>query len=186
LRAQAPFAELVALRRVLRHERYCRGDITMSKFPDSMADEAVPATRAMRFLSRRDVLAAAAAGGALVAAGPAQAATFGNPDEPPEGAVNSTPGALSDPGPQTPALQSQFSDAVNAPATDVGGMPQFWASFNNVHKRIQSGGWAREVTQADFPISTAVSGVNMRLGPGGIRELHWHQSAEWAYMTNGH
>jgi hypothetical protein len=34
-----------------------------------------------------------------------------------------------------------------------------------------------------FPISTAVSGVNMRLGPGGIRELHWHQSAEWAYMN---
>jgi len=34
-------------------------------------------------------------------------------------------------------------------------MPQFRASFNNVHKRIQSGGWAREVTQADFPISTA-------------------------------
>jgi oxalate decarboxylase len=65
-------------------------------------------------------------------------------------------------------------------------MPQFWASFNNVHKRIHSGGWAREVTQADFPISTALSGVNMRLGPGGIRELHWHQSAEWAYMTNGH
>jgi Cupin len=49
----------------------------------------------------------------------------------------------------------------------------------------QSGGWARKVTQADFPISTAVSGVNMRLGPSGIRELHWHQSAEWAYMTNG-
>jgi oxalate decarboxylase len=64
-------------------------------------------------------------------------------------------------------------------------MPQFRASFNNAHKRVQSGGWAREVTQADFPISTAVSGVNMRLAPGGIRELHWHQSAEWAYMTNG-
>jgi hypothetical protein len=63
-------------------------------------------------------------------------------------------------------------------------MPQFCASFNNAHKRIQSGGWAREVTQADFPISTTVSGVNMRLGPGGIRELHWHQSAEWGYMTN--
>jgi hypothetical protein len=40
------------------------------------------------------------------------------------------------------------------------------------------------VTQADFPISTTVSGVNMRLGPGGIRELHWHQSAEWGYMAN--
>jgi oxalate decarboxylase len=64
-------------------------------------------------------------------------------------------------------------------------MSQFWSSFNVAHKRIQGGGWAREITQADFPISTAVSGVNMRLGPGGIRELHWHQSAEWAYMTNG-
>jgi oxalate decarboxylase len=159
----------------------------MSKFPAS--SEAVPLKgrqESMGFLSRRDVLAVAAAGGAVLAAVPAHAATFGNPDEPPEGAVNSTPGALSDPGPRNPTLQSQFPDAVNAPATDVGDMPQFWASFNNVHKRIQAGGWAREVTQADFPISTAVSGVNMRLGPGGIRELHWHQSAEWAYMTNGH
>jgi oxalate decarboxylase len=159
----------------------------MSKFP--VSPKAVPLTRGQEstgFLSRRDVLAAAAAGGAVLAAAPAHAATFGNPDEPPEGAVNSTPGALSDPGPRNPTLQSQFPDAVNAPATDVGDMPQFWSSFNNAQRRIQGGGWAREVTQADFPISTAVSGVNMRLGPGGIRELHWHQSAEWAYMTNGH
>src|SRR5262249_59435315 len=96
------------------------------------------------------------------------------------------PGALTDPGPRNPALQSQFPDAVNPPATDVGELSQFWASFNNAHKRIQSGGWARQVTQADFPIASAVSGVNMRLGPRGIRHLHWHQAAEWAYMTNGH
>jgi oxalate decarboxylase len=25
----------------------------------------------------------------------------------------------------------------------------------------------------------------MRLGPGGIRELHWHLAAEWGYVTNG-
>jgi oxalate decarboxylase len=25
----------------------------------------------------------------------------------------------------------------------------------------------------------------MRLSPGGVRELHWHQAAEWAYMTYG-
>jgi oxalate decarboxylase len=160
--------------------------ITMRKFPDSAADEGVrPAKRATSFLSRREVIAAAAAGGALVAASAAHAQTFGNPDEPPEGAVNSTRGALTDPGPQNPVLQSQFPNSVNPPATDVGDMPQFWGSFNNAQRRIQSGGWAREVTQADFPISMAVSGVNMRLGPGGIRELHWHQSAEWAYMTNG-
>jgi hypothetical protein len=28
-------------------------------------------------------------------------------------------------------------------------------------------------------------GVNMRLATGGIRELHWHLAAEWAYMTYG-
>jgi oxalate decarboxylase len=55
-----------------------------------------------------------------------------------------------------------------------------------VQRRIQNGGWARQVTQADFAISTTISGVNMRLTAGGIRELHWHQAAEWAYMTYGH
>jgi oxalate decarboxylase len=159
--------------------------ITMSKFPETEDVPLRPERRTVS-LSRRDVLATAAAGGALLAAGTAHAATFGDPDEPPEGAVNSSRGALTDPGPQNPVLQSQFPNAVNPPATDVGELPQFWASFNNAHRRIQSGGWARQVTEADFPISTAVSGVNMRLGPGGIRELHWHQSAEWAYMTNGH
>src|SRR5258708_11026562 len=140
----------------------------------------------MSSFSRRGVLAFSAAGAVAAAASTARAAAFGNPDEPPQGAINANPGSLRDPGPQNPALTSQFPSAVNPPPTDVGDMPQFWASFNDAHKRIQNGGWVREVTQADFPISTAVSGVNMRLGPGGIPELHWHQSAEWAYMTNGH
>jgi oxalate decarboxylase len=37
----------------------------------------------------------------------------------------------------------------------------------------------------DFPISTEIAGVNMRLTAGGIRELHWHKSDEWALMLNG-
>ena len=64
-------------------------------------------------------------------------------------------------------------------------MPQYWASFNLSPKRIQNGGWARQITQDDFKISTTIAGVNMRLGPGGVRELHWHQQAEWAIMTYG-
>lgn len=48
------------------------------------------------------------------------------------------------------------------------------------------GGWGRQVTQSDFAISTEISGVNMRMSAGGIRELHWHQQAEWAIMTYGH
>jgi oxalate decarboxylase family bicupin protein len=27
--------------------------------------------------------------------------------------------------------------------------------------------------------------VNMRLGEGVIRELHWHKEAEWAYVLDG-
>jgi oxalate decarboxylase len=64
-------------------------------------------------------------------------------------------------------------------------MPMFWASFNNVPRRIQDGGWARQVTQADFAISETISSVNMRLTAGGVREMHWHLAAEWAYMTYG-
>ena len=134
-------------------------------------------------LSRRSMLAFSAAG--AVAATAAHAASFGNPDEPPQGAVNANEASFRDPVPQNPPLAAQFPSAINPPATDVGGVPQFWASFNNAHKRVQNGGWARQVTQADFPLSEDFSGVNMRLSAGGIRELHWHRAAEWAFMTYG-
>lgn len=139
----------------------------------------------MESLSRRNILALGAAGGTLAASSVARAATFGNPDQPAEGAINANPAGLSDPGPKNPVLNSQFPSFQSPPPTDVGDMPLFWGSFNNAPKRIQDGGWARQVTQADFAISNAVSGVNMRLGPGGIREMHWHLAAEWAIVTNG-
>ena len=116
--------------------------------------------------SRRDMLAVSAAG-AVMTATAARAASFGNPDLPPQGAINGkAPGNLADPGPQSPAIGSQFPSAQFPPATDVGGMPMDWASFNNAPKRIQNGGWARQVTQADFAISDTISGVNMRLTAG--------------------
>jgi oxalate decarboxylase len=138
-------------------------------------------------LSRRGVLAATAAGGAAMTATLARAATFGNPDQPPEGAVNVTnPGALTIPGPHDTGLAGTMPTFLDPPATDVGSLPQFWASFNLAPRRIQDGGWGRQVTVADFAISTEIAGVNMRLSAGGIRELHWHQQAEWAIMTYGH
>src|SRR5580700_581476 len=137
-------------------------------------------------ISRRDMLTATATGAMVTAATTARAGSFGNPDEPPQGAINAkNRESLTDPGPQSHALASQFPSAQSPPPTDVGDLPQFWASFNNAPKRIQNGGWARQVTQADFAISETISGVNMRLTAGGIRELHWHQAAEWAIMTYG-
>lgn len=107
--------------------------------------------------SRRDVLAVSAAG-AVMTASAARAASFGNPDQPPQGAVNAkAPGTLRDPGPQSEAIGNQFPSAQFPPATDVGGMPMDWASFNNAPKRVQNGGWARQVTQKDFAISDTIT-----------------------------
>ncbi|GID32400.1 cupin domain-containing protein [Paractinoplanes brasiliensis] len=113
--------------------------------------------------------------------------TFGNPDLPPEGMQTTVgdPGSARMTGPRNPVIESQFPSAVRAPATDVSTQPFFWSSFNISPRRQQRGGWAREVTQKDFAISDEIAGVNMYLEPGGIRELHWHQTAEWAYMSRG-
>lgn len=140
----------------------------------------------MEDLSRRNILVATAAGLAA-AAGQARAQSFGNPDVPPQGAINGlkNPANISDPGPNNPALSSQFPGAFLPPAPNVGELPLFWATFNNAPRRIQDGGWARQVTQYDFQISEQIAGVNMRLTRGGIRELHWHLAAEWAYVTYG-
>jgi oxalate decarboxylase len=144
----------------------------------------------MKDLSRRSILAATALGGAA-AAGAAAAQTgaggvFGNPDRPGEGRVNANAEAFAEPGPKNAALAGQIPSFLDPPATDVNGMQMFWNSFNIAHKRIQAGGWAREVNAGAFPISEDFSGVNMRLNRGGMREMHWHQQAEWAVMTDGH
>jgi oxalate decarboxylase len=113
--------------------------------------------------------------------------TFGNPDLPPQGRVNTAgnPESLRSDGPRNEVIESQFPSQIDPPATDISTQPFFWSSFNISPKRIQNGGWARELTSEDFTISEEIAGVNMHLAPGGIRELHWHQTAEWAVMTRG-
>jgi oxalate decarboxylase len=141
-------------------------------------------------LLRRSLLAYGGLGGSALIAAQASAQTlgnptFGNPDQPAQGAVNASPQALADPGPHNSSLANQFPSALSPPATDVSSQPPFWSSFNIQPRRIQAGGWARQVTQREFPLATTIAGVNMRLDAGGLRELHWHLASEWAYMTKG-
>jgi oxalate decarboxylase len=93
--------------------------------------------------------------------------------------------SASNPGPANPPLAQQNQDSFMPPATDHGDEPAFKYSFSLSHNRTYKGGWARQVTVRDFPISKDLAGVNMRLTSGGIRELHWHVPAEWAYMIYG-
>jgi oxalate decarboxylase len=89
------------------------------------------------------------------------------------------------PGPNNIPLDEENPSSVWAPPTDNGTVEPFKYSFALAHKRIESGGWTRQVTERELPISKTMAGVEMRLVSGGVRELHWHISAEWAFMIYG-
>jgi oxalate decarboxylase len=89
-------------------------------------------------------------------------------------------------GPRNLALERQNPNILASPDTDAGTVPNLKFSFSDARNRLLSGGWSREVTARELPIATTLAGVNMRLKPGAIRELHWHKEAEWAYMLAGH
>jgi oxalate decarboxylase len=88
-------------------------------------------------------------------------------------------------GPNNAVNDSLNPDSVWPPETDNGTMLPFKYSFDLSHKEIDSGGWTRQVTVRDLAVSKTMAGVEMRLTAGGVRELHWHVSGEWAYMIYG-
>ena len=111
----------------------------------------------MSEFSRRDMLSAAAAGGMIAAATSTDGLAEGQPPFGP------TPPVLA--GAQLPSFRFQLGAVA----------PKSW-----------NGGWAKEATVAQFPVSEKLAGVLMSLNPGGLRELHWHaNAAEWAYVIKG-
>jgi len=92
----------------------------------------------------------------------------------------------SDPGPANLGLDGQDPDSIWPPATDSKSLVQnFKYPFSFANKRVYEGGWSREVTVRELPVSKTLAGVNMRLTAGGVRELHWHTAGEWAIMLYG-
>src|SRR5438105_12047503 len=91
-----------------------------------------------------------------------------------------------DPGPANLGIDGQDPDSIWPPATDSTSLVQnFKYPFSFANKRVYEGGWSREVTVRELPVSKTLAGVNMRLTAGGVRELHWHTSAEWAIILYG-
>jgi oxalate decarboxylase len=58
-------------------------------------------------------------------------------------------------------------------------------SFADSHMHLSPGGWGRQTTVHELPSAPEIAGVNMRLTAGGVREMHWHKAAEWAFMLKG-
>ena len=132
--------------------------------------------------SRRRLLGTTtmAVAGAALAAG-----QQANAQQPQNVRIGEANASASDPGPENEALKALNPNSFTPPPTDHGLPQMFWSSFSMMHRRVQDGGWSRQVNVHDFPISTEIAGVNMRLTAGGIRELHWHKADEWALMLNG-
>jgi oxalate decarboxylase len=91
-----------------------------------------------------------------------------------------------DPGPANRPLDAQNPDSEWPPDTDSKSLVHaFKYPFSFANKRTYEGGWSREVTIRELPVSKAMAGVNMRLTAGGVRELHWHTADEWAIILDG-
>jgi oxalate decarboxylase len=88
-------------------------------------------------------------------------------------------------GPRNIPLERENPDLLASPYTDAGTIPNLKFSFTAARNRLVTGGWGREVTARELPVATQLAGVNMRLKPGGIREMHWHKEAEWGYVLAG-
>ncbi|THH26987.1 hypothetical protein EUX98_g7192 [Antrodiella citrinella] len=88
-------------------------------------------------------------------------------------------------GPQNVPLVKQNPDLLAPPTTDSGSVGNAKWPFSLSHNRLQTGGWARQENIDVMPFATSMAGVNMRLEAGAIRELHWHKTAEWAYILKG-
>ena len=93
--------------------------------------------------------------------------------------------SASNPGPINKVLADANPSADRPPITDRGVIVPIWYSFDLTHRRIQDGGWTRQVTARELPSSQDLAGVTMRLTAGSYRELHWHTANEWAYMLYG-
>ncbi|MDX7953671.1 oxalate decarboxylase family bicupin [Lichenihabitans sp. Uapishka_5] len=134
----------------------------------------------MTDMTRRGLIAATTAMGAGALMTPAAAAPAD------QGAATMRDGKGADIlGPRNPEREAEEPFTLAPPSTDHGTMPNLKWSFADSHMRLEDGGWARQTTVRELPISKAMAGVNMRLKANVVREMHWHKEAEWAYMLKG-
>ena len=84
------------------------------------------------------------------------------------------------------SAQGQPPSGPTPPILAGSELPSFRFRLGAVTPKSWDGGWAKEATVTEFPVSQELAGVLMSLSPGGLRELHWHaNAAEWAYVISG-
>ena len=61
----------------------------------------------------------------------------------------------------------------------------FSQGFSTVPLQTFPGGTYKASNTANFPASHSMSGALVNLTAGGMREPHWHDPVEWAYVISG-
>jgi oxalate decarboxylase/phosphoglucose isomerase-like protein (cupin superfamily) len=54
-------------------------------------------------------------------------------------------------------------------------LPSFRYRLEQQPPRTNCGGVVRGASVRQFPVSQGIAGASMRLQPGSLRELHWHE-----------
>jgi oxalate decarboxylase len=107
----------------------------------------------MDSISRRNMLAATAAGGLLTAASVAAAQTVEGIPQPRRPGHGGT-----DPGPRDLIRDRENPDVPVPPSTDHGTLPNLRFSFADAHMRLETGGWTRQVTTRELGIAKTPCG----------------------------
>ncbi|KAH8812433.1 Bicupin, oxalate decarboxylase/oxidase, partial [Xylogone sp. PMI_703] len=81
--------------------------------------------------------------------------------------------------------ERQNPDAVAPPLTDAGTVPNLKWPMALSNSLLFPGGWLREQLVTDLPPSEDFAGAQVHLEKGAIRQMHWHNTDEWAYVFNG-
>lgn len=115
-----------------------------------------------KFLGNTSAVLAAAAVGTATAAGQDQQ----SPDQHSRGDRH-TGTNEKEIGPQNATAEHAERDSVFPPETDAGGQPPFKYPFAFAHRRIEEGGWTRQVTVRDLSISKKMAGVVIAVDTGG-------------------
>jgi hypothetical protein len=122
---------------------------------DNQIDSQITAPQGMNNPSRRDFLTAAPA--ALVTAMLASTPAASQDLSKAAGAQKDK--SATDPGPENTQIRDANPNTFLPPVTEHGEVETFWSSFSAAQRRIQEGGWSRQGTVEDFPISKDIAGV---------------------------
>lgn len=85
-----------------------------------------------------------------------------------------------------PGGDTSYFNNVPQPLLAQTELPTFKFELEKSEGKQDDGSFGKEANVSNFPISTGLAGVSMKLQPGIMRELHWHaDAAEWAFVLSG-